>query len=123
MKAALLLEILKTLRSNAVLWKRVKIFFVIGFVGFLSLGGLVIWAGASAVKYAVSVTNKVVLDTASRSQFNSAMSELQQTQLQPLSCWEQAQSLLSIQPWLESPALDNFSKLKSACFRAKGEVI
>lgn len=41
--------------------------------------------------------------------------------LRTLSCWNELQSLFSLQPWIEFPIHTNLSNLKSKCFETKSE--
>lgn len=82
--------------------RKIKLFALAGFASVLLLGGLTIWAGISAVQ---AVSTKF---TAS---------------VQPLPCWNKAQSLIALQPWMERPALDHLAALKVACLESKHQPI
>ena len=115
MKRVIIFEILRKIKSRPELMRKVKIFAVIGLVGFVFIGGLAIWAGVSAFRYVVATTNQAVMSPQLQNQVQNVKTELKQIQLQPLSCWNKAQSLMAVQPWLEKPALDNLRNLKVAC--------
>lgn len=129
MKPWVFFKLVKALQSNAATWRKVKIFAVVGFVGFLFVGGAVIWAGISAVSYAATTANQFLLSPESRREIETVVGDLAKIQLQPAGCWESAQRLLAVQPWFEKPILDNVNTLKAACFETRampdseGEVI
>ena len=118
MKRLIIFEILRKLKSKPELMRKVKILAVVGFVGFMFVGGLAIWAGISAFQYAVTTANQAVTSPAIQSHLQKAKAELEQIQLNPISCWNKAQSLMAVQPWLEQPALNHLRNLKIACLDA-----
>lgn len=115
MKHAIIYEIIRKLKAKPALMRKVKIFAVLGLVGFVFVGGLAIWAGVSALKYVVASTSQVMSSPKAQEQIQIAKTELQKIQFQPLNCWDKAQSLMAVQPWLEKPAFDNLRNLKVAC--------
>ena len=119
MKQVLVFEILRKLKSRPGFLRKVKIFAVLGLVGFVMVVGLAIWAVVSAVKYGVTTATQVVSSPTAEKQLDILKAELQDLQFQPLNCWGKAQSLLAVQPWLEKPAVDNLWNLKAACFESK----
>lgn len=63
---------------------------------------------------------KVIQSPVAQGQIENIKEELKGvTTLQALNCWNKAQSLLGVQPWLERPALENFASLKVACFASQ----
>lgn len=118
MKKLILFEFLRKLKSKPAMMRQLKIIVLVGFMGLIFVGGIAIWTGVQAINYVVATTSDAIKSPAIQSQFNVAKREIQQIQLQPLSCWNKVQSLLAIQPWLEKPALYNFKNLKVACFNA-----
>lgn len=118
MKHAIIYEIIRKIKAKPALMRKVKIFAVVGLVGFFLVGGLTIWAGVSAVKYVVASTSQVISSPTTQEQIQSAKTELQKVQFQPLNCWGKAQSLLAVQPWIEKPAFDNLQNLKVACLES-----
>lgn len=118
MKHAIIYEIIRKLKAKPALMRKVKIFAVVGLVGFVFVGGLAIWAGVSAVKYVVVSTSQVISSPTAQEQIQSAKTQLDRVQFQPLNCWGKAQSLLAVQPWLEKPAFDNLRNLKVACLES-----
>ncbi len=122
MKQVILYEIIRKLKSKPNLMRKLKVFAVIGFVGFVLVGGLAIWAGISAVKYVVTSTNQVISSPTAQNQIQNVKSELQQIQFQPLNCWGKAQSLMAVEPWLARPVIDNLKNLKVACLEQNSAV-
>lgn len=118
MKHILLLKILNKLKGDPRLMKKVKIFAVVGLVGFFFAAGLTIWAGISAISYIASTANQAIQSPVTHSHLEDLKTDLKSLpKIQPVSCWAKAQSLISFQPWIERPALDNLIGLKAACFQ------
>ena len=122
MRQIIFLEILKRLKQKPSLMRKAKMFAVVGLIGFVLVGSLTIWAGISAVKYVASTAHQAVLSPTAQTHIQDAKGELQQIRFQPLNCWGKAQTLLTLQPWVEKSALDNFRKLKVACLENKPAV-
>lgn len=119
MKHPLLTEVLRALKSKPDILRKLKLFAVVGLVGFVFAGGVAVWAAVSGLKYAVTAANQAILSPAAQSQIHNVRSELQKVQFQPLNCLGKAQSLLAVQPWLEREALENLRTLKIACLQSK----
>jgi hypothetical protein len=115
MKQIIFLEIMKQLKSKPQLMKKLKIFAFVGLVGFIFLGGLTIWLGIKALNYTVNTASTYLSSPTTQEQISKVNSEIQELQFQPHNCWNKAQSLLAIQPWLEKPALENLKNLKTEC--------
>ncbi|MES2769890.1 MAG: hypothetical protein V4596_12155 [Bdellovibrionota bacterium] len=120
MKKIIFLEILNELKAKPHLMKKVKIFAVVGFVGLLITGALTIWAGLTVMNYVAIQATNAVQSPVAQMNIESLKSEVEKLpKLQALSCWNKAQSLIAVQPWLERPALENLANLKSACLEDK----
>ena len=113
MKQVIFYEIINKLKSKPSFVRKFKIFAVLGLVGVVAAVSLALWAGASALSYAVKSVDQVAVPL---------KTEIQQMQFRPLNCWGKAQSLLTVQPWIEKPALDNLRNLKMACLESKPTV-
>ncbi len=123
MKQEIVFEYLKKLKEKPNLMRKIKIFAVVGIVGFLITGALTIWAGMEAFNYVASKTNEVVQSTVALNHVENLKTELKALpKLQPLNCWGKVQSLMAVQPWLERPAIDNLVNLKLACLDDKSTV-
>lgn len=123
MKQIIFYELIKKLKHRPQLMRKLKIFAVVGIAGFLIAGGLVIWAGASAVGYVASKANQAVHSPTTQQHLESLKVEIQSLpKFQALSCWGKAQSLIAVEPWLARPALDNLKNLKVACLEDRPTV-
>lgn len=119
MKHPLIYEVLRKIKARPDLMRKVKIFAVVGVVGFLITGALVIWAGVWAFNSVASKATEVMSSPATIAQIEDLKSEAKGLpKFQPLSCWVKAQSLMAVEPWLARPALDNLYNLKVACLEA-----
>lgn len=108
MKRILFLKLLHILKSKPDLARKVKLFALVGLTGLATVFGLAIWAGISAFDYAAVKVKTVV---------ESPVFQANVGQIDGLSCWNKTQSLLTVQPWLERPALENFINLKETCLK------
>lgn len=116
MKQVIFLELLRQLiQSKHKLIRKVKIFALVGLVGFLVTGALVIWAGVSVFSYAASKTNVLMQSAQTTSHFENLKTGVKRITLQPLNCLDKAQSLIVVEPWLARSPLDNLKNLKAAC--------
>ena len=107
MKRTIVFEIMNKLKSKPKLRRKVKAFAFAGLLGFLLIGGLTVWAGISAIGYVASSVNQAI-------QLPDALPKIQSA-----SCWDKAQTLMSVHPWLQRPPLENLATLKVACFEQK----
>lgn len=119
MKQIIFLEMLRKLKSNPGLMRKVKIFAIVGAIGFVVIATLVVWAGISAFNYVAGKTNEVIQSPYAASQVENLKTEVYGlSNLQPLPCWDKAQTLIAVEPWLARPAMDNIKSLQVACFKA-----
>lgn len=122
MKQADVISLLKKIEKNPDLKRKVKIFLAVGLTGVVLAGGLIIWAGFAAFNYMASSAQQIIQTPAVQSQVESLRTEVTKVpQLQALSCWQKAQSLFAIEPWLAQPLEANLMSLKAACFGAPSE--
>ena len=120
MKKFLFLEILEQLKARPKLMKKFKILAVLGVVGFLITGTLLIWAGVSAMSYVTSSATHYIQSPVIQHHVENIKTELKSLpRVEAASCWEKAQSLIAVQPWLERPALENMALLGVACFEQR----
>lgn len=122
MKKMILFELLRKLKSNPHLKRKVKVFVGVAFVGIFITGALAIWAGVSAYSYVAEKANVVMQSPQTAAHVESLKTEVKGLRLQPLGCWVKAQSLMAVEPWLARPVLDNLKNLKVACFEAAAPV-
>ncbi len=105
-------ELLKKLKTNHQLKRKLKIFLAVGLVGSLMVGALVVWAGLATFKSVASLgTNPNVQKKVLK--LESEMQNL--PTLTKAGCWPTAQSLLNIEVWLEKPFVENVDSIKLAC--------
>lgn len=122
MKQDIFLEIIRKLKAKPHLMRKVKIFVVVGVIGFFVTGALAIWAGISAISYVADKANVVMQSPQTTAHVENFKTEVKGLSLQPLNCWGKAQSLMAVEPWLARPALDNLKNLKVACLEATSPV-
>lgn len=92
--------------------KKLKVFAIVGVFCFVLVGGLVIWASVTAVQTLVRSAQAV----------NIPAVQIEPIQLKTVDCWNKAQSLMAVQPWLEKPAAAHFQDLKVACLEQNNSV-
>lgn len=120
MKQQIFIEIIRKIKAKPHLMRKVKIFAVVGLVGFLVTGALTIWAGITAFNYVATKATAAVQSPVAQTNIESIKTELKTLpKFQALSCWGKAQSLMAVEPWLARPALDNLINLKVACLEDK----
>jgi hypothetical protein len=109
-------ELLKKVSGNHQFKRKLKIFLGVGLVGFLLVGGLILWAGVSAVQRVVSIgANSNVQE-----QVWNLKTEIPNIpSLAKVGCWDKVKGLMSVQVWLEKPVVDNIKYIKDACSETK----
>lgn len=117
MRNEMLIEILRKIKAKPALFRKIKIFIAVGFVGIILTGILAIWAGLAVFNLAASHANKVIQSPTAQAQITDLKLQAQEgfSQVEPLNCWIQFQSLLAIEPWLARHFLENLNRLKIAC--------
>lgn len=121
MKKILLFSIMEALKSRPALLRKVKLMIVVGLVGLVVVTSFTLWAGISVVRSVVVSATQAEFWPQAQHRIERLKIELQHTKLQPINCVEEAQSLLSVRPWLERPVVDNIRNLKIACLKSKSE--
>lgn len=123
MKQIIFYEIIKGLKDKPQLIRKLKIFAVVGIIGFFIVGGFTVWAGISAFNYVASKATQTIQSPVTQQHLESLKAEAKSLpHIQALSCWGKAQSLLAVQPWLERPVVDNLVNLKVACLEQRPSV-
>ncbi len=123
MKREIVFEIIKRLKEKPHLMRKLKIFAVIGVVGFLITGALTIWAAVTAFNYVASKATEAIQSPSAQTHVDNLKAELKSLpKVQAIGCWAKAQSLLAVQPWLERPVIDNLVNLKVACLEDRTKV-
>lgn len=98
--------------------RKLKIFFGIGCLGMVLLGGLVLWAGFTAIQQVAEIGSNVNVKGQVEN-LKEGISEI--PAVVKVGCWEKVQSLMNIQVWLETPLAENITSLKNACFASDGK--
>jgi hypothetical protein len=120
MKQEIIFEILNKLKAKPNLLRKLKIFATVGVIGVVVMGGLIVWAGIAAINTVASSANQVIQSTVVQGHVDTLKAELNVLpKVHAINCWDKAQSLLAITPWLERPALDNLASLKAVCLDHK----
>lgn len=117
----LIFEIIRKIKLDPSLMRKVKIFAVVGLTGFILTAALTVWAVVSAVSYAVSTANQVILSEVAQKPINNVKTELQNLEPQLLNCWGKVQHTLTNQSWLEKNTLDNLRNLAVSCLNPNPE--
>ena len=116
MKRELVIELIRKIKAKPNLKRKLKIFVLIGLVGFIFTCALTIWAGLTAFNYVALKANELAHSPIALTQVENLKTELKALpKLQSINCWASAQSLMNIQPWLERTVIDNLITLKVAC--------
>lgn len=123
MKQELIFGLIKKLKADPKLMRKLKIALLVGFVGVVLTGTLLIWAGVSALKYVATVTVETAKAPTTQAQIADLTTNLKglPTDLQSLpkvqllSCWVTAQRLMDPQLWLARSWTENLNGLKVAC--------
>jgi len=109
-------DLMSKLKANDKLKRNLKIFFGIGCIGFLLIGGLIIWAGVATVQHVASLG----ADPKVQEQVQKLKTEIPNIPaLAKVGCWDKVQSLLNVQVWLEKPVAENIQSIKEACIEGK----
>ncbi len=105
-------------KANDHFKRKLKIFLGIGCLGMVLVGGLVFWAGFTAVQQVAKIGSNVNV----QEQMENLKGEISEIPaIVKVGCWEKVQSLLSIQVWLENPLGENITSLQDACFASDGK--
>jgi hypothetical protein len=109
-------ELLKKVSGNHQLNRKLKIFISVGFIGFLLVAGLIIWAGVATVQHVVNIgANSNVQE-----QIRNLKVEIPSIPtLVKVGCWDKVKDLISVQAWLEKSVADNIKDLKYVCLETK----
>jgi hypothetical protein len=116
MRREVIFEILKKLEAKKDLKRRLKVFVIIGVIGFFIVGAIAMWIGFKTVSFVATKTKEVDPTSVVKVHTENFKSELTSiSKHQVVSCWSKAQSLIAVQVWLERSAMDNLVDLKATC--------
>ena len=117
MKQLIMLEVVKRIKRIPNFKRKLKIFAVVGVLGFFVTTGLLIWAGVAAFNFASDKAAQVMHSPQTSAQVESLKTKASEfSTVKAAGCWAKAQSLVAVEPWLVRPALENLNNLKIACF-------
>jgi hypothetical protein len=105
-------------KANDHFKNKLKIFLSIGCLGMVLLGGLVLWAGFTAVQQVAKIGSNVTVQEQMKN-LKGGISAI--PAIVKVGCWEKVQSLLIIEVWLENPLGENITSIKDACFASNGK--
>lgn len=118
MKKEKVFEILKKIESKKKLKRKLKIFAVVGVIGFFIISAITVWIGFRAVNYVTSKSKEVGQAPIVQDYVQNINLELKAlSKNQVVSCWSKTKSLIGIQVWIERSAIDNLIDLKFACLK------
>ncbi len=88
-------------------------FLVITALGVVFLASaLAVWLGLAAFQFVTDKAGQLL---------RNPQAQIQMQNFKPEACLSQAQSLLTWEPWLARPVVDNLNNLKSACLEQPKE--
>ena len=100
--------------------RKITLFQVLaGTTGVLAFAGIIIWSSVSLINYAISSTSELMNSPKVQNHIEKAKDKIERIQFKPQSCWNEAQNLLSLQPWLQHPPLDNLKGLSVSCMEMR----
>ncbi len=116
MKRYILMEILKQLQKQThhrpQLKRKLKGLAVVAGLFMVLVTGLGIWASVALFGFVADRVPTVQIDAV---QLPAATASVSQMAQQGSRCWSQAQSLASVQPWLDRPLRQTLDELRVAC--------
>lgn len=113
MKHYLLMEFLKTLQRRPDLKKKLKVFAIVGVIGFFLLGAVTLYVGWVGVKYVAQVATQVQ----PLEQMGNLQSEVEKLPgVEIAGCWGAAQEVLSLESLLNRSLAEKFQTLKTGCW-------
>lgn len=116
MNKLFIFEIIKSIKGAPDFKRKLKFFLGVGLIGTVVTVTLVIWISIAGMRYATNL----VQGQAIVPNIDSLKSELSQLPvIAKVDCWDKAQSLLSVNAWLERPIAENFRNLKLACLETQ----
>lgn len=114
MKEQILREIIFKIKSRPDLKKKLKIAILVGFAGIFLTAGLLIWAAVSAFSYVGTQLQTTNVKGAVES-LQTNIKNISTGSVNTLGCWQQAQSMMTLETWVSKPLAQNLSLLRSSC--------
>ena len=119
MKKLILMELLRKASGNPQFQRNFKRLAIFGVVGILIATSLIIWAGVSAVSFVTSKATQAMHSDVALSYVGDVEEKIKDfSKAQASNCWQKAQSLVAIQPWVDNTIGQNLISLKAACSAA-----
>jgi hypothetical protein len=115
-KNLILFEILRKLDGDYKLKRKLKIFLGLGLACILLFGCLIIWAGITTVRKAADFGTRPEVQEQVRN-LKTEVTKL--PAMAKVGCWQKVQDLMSVQIWLQKPAVENINSLREACLEKK----
>lgn len=115
MKKVLLSNLIRNLKANPSLLRKVKVFAVVGLIGILLTGTLIVLAVVSAFNFLADKAVTAMDSHQTTAHVEKLRTEVTGLSFQSLSCWQEVQRLMAVEPWLARPTLVNLKNLKVAC--------
>lgn len=110
MKQLLFLKFLKMLKENPKLAIKLKVFAIVGGIGFFLISAFIVWISAAKI-------NQVAQSFSTQGYVEALKGELNHfPKIQAANCWTKLQSLFAVDPWIEKSLIDQLQSLKNACF-------
>ncbi len=118
MKQKTLILAVQKIKSNPRLLRKVKILALLGASGFFVVGGLTIWALISTFNFIASTADQAIKSEYVQERLPNVKAHFDSVPaFDGDSCWIRAKILFDVKPWLEKPAVVNFTSLQQACFK------
>ena len=113
MKKIFISEIINKIKAKPHIYKKLKIFAVIGIVGILSLGTITVYLGVLGARYVASLSTDIYT-TENAEKLKSKIRDI--PTLTKSNCIETAQNFLNLDTLFNKPMIENFQLLKKSCF-------
>ncbi len=118
MKKYIFMELVRRIQRQPQLGKKLKVFAALGVVTLIFTFGLAIWAGLSAVNYAVVTAGQFIQMPVTQTHLDQVTAGIEKVEnIGRTNCWLKAQKMLNLEVWLNQPPSENFKSLKSVCWQ------
>jgi hypothetical protein len=103
--------------------KKLKVVLAVAAVGFVVTASLVVWLSLATLQYVASTVQNInPSHVAALKSHVTSLPDLRLSTLQGMNCWQKAQSLMEVLPWVERPVGANLEDLHTACFGSRSAV-
>ncbi len=119
MRKLLFIELFRRFITSGNLKRKLGVLLAGGFIAFLLVSALVIWAGIASINYVTNLAqDKRIGETLQGIERNLD----QIPAIKPIGCWGQVQNLFVAEVWLEKPISESVNSLRIACFENRHPV-